>query len=350
MKYLLVGGTFDREEGRTSGYLKKVHEYLSLLVDPMDITVYNGGNISTLHELVEHAVELASVVIWFPKLDNSESKLVGHVKKNNPTCMLVASKFNDGKYEDIDVVARALQVKANLIVEFSKPNSLFESKILDPLGNIFYQGSDIAQLTIKMIKRVVELRNFTRIPSMRVQPYFEAANEPEFFDIATDYADVFHTLIHGVHPTRFMGNLSFRCTHGFPSFRAKNDRIYVSKRNIDKREINSSSFAPVELGGPADRVSYYGNDKPSVDTPIQTRLYKYYTNINYMIHSHVYIKTDLYTERMIPCGAIEEFTDIIDVVPNRKVNKFFINLKGHGSIAFGRTVDDLRNIEYDGRF
>ena len=49
---------------------------------------------------------------------------------------------------------------------------------------------------------------------------------------------------------------------------------------------------------------YYG-EKPSVDTPIQIKLFNYYHNVNYMVHGHVYVDNAKMTEHKIPlwlCG------------------------------------------------
>ena len=43
---------------------------------------------------------------------------------------------------------------------------------------------------------------------------------------------------------RFLGNASFRCPKGFPSFR-DGKYIFVSKRNVNKEFITIDDFVPV---------------------------------------------------------------------------------------------------------
>lgn len=74
-----------------------------------------------------------------------------------------------------------------------------------------------------------------------------------------------------------------RCSKGMPSFK-HNDYVFVSQRNVDKEYLDLSHFIPTYLED--DKVYYCGENKPSVDTPIQLRLYKELPNIRYMIHSH----------------------------------------------------------------
>ncbi|MAG26485.1 hypothetical protein CMI47_13140 [Candidatus Pacearchaeota archaeon] len=52
---------------------------------------------------------------------------------------------------------------------------------------------------------------------------------------------------------------------------------------------------------------------------------------------------------IIPCGAIEEFYEIINVISNKKSVNFAINLRGHGSIVFADNVEFLNEIDYSSR-
>ena len=86
----------------------------------------------------------------------------------------------------------------------------------------------------------------------------------------------------------------------------------MSRRNVDKRYIEQEAFVPCYMDDTGN-VLYYGPYKPSVDTPIQVRLYKYFPRINYMLHSHVYVKGAPFTSKAIPCGGIQEVTEIMRV-------------------------------------
>jgi hypothetical protein len=145
-----------------------------------------------------------------------------------------------------------------------------------------------------------------------------------------------------------LGNASFRfrCEKGFPSFRSDEGTIYVSKRNIDKRlVIDMNSFVQVSLVSYNKLwVDYVGENKPSVDTPIQLLLYRYYSKINFMLHSHTYIWGAPFTHNIIPCGAVEEFFEIVQTMPGQDREKVMINLKGHGSLVMVSDVKDFRDV------
>jgi hypothetical protein len=281
-----------------------------------EVMIENGG---PLHELwaIAYSEILADVVIWAPNVSNDEEKIVDKIKEINPKIMLVITKQNSsGKYLPLDLVDRALKAKANLLIEFDQDETSILASIVDPLGNRFLNASpDIKAVANRLHSRVSYLKSMTRIGCIHFhdieEPKLTLADCKDFINVAKDYADVFSDLIHTKNPSRFLGNASFRCEAGFPSLRVK-DGIYVTRRNCDKRDLVPEKFVAVELNG--NKVRYYGDHKPSVDTPIQRELYKLYPNINYMIHSHVYVDRAPFTNEVVPCGAFEEVEEkLIDL-------------------------------------
>jgi hypothetical protein len=123
----------------------------------------------------------------------------------------------------------------------------------------------------------------------------------------------------------------------------------VSQRNVDKQALTVKNLVPVKYID--DRICYCGENKPSVDTPIQVKLYEKLPYINYMIHSHCYIKNAPFTKRCIPCGGLEEVDEIMEVIENSVCGKdilyFEINLKGHGSIVMANRLGLIEGIEND---
>jgi len=85
-----------------------------------------------------------------------------------------------------------------------------------------------------------------------------------------------------------------------------------------------------------------------VDTPIQIRLFNYYRNIKYIVHGHVYLETPYMTRSKIPCGYIEEFDEIADLVPQDERN-FSVNLKGHGCLILATDLTYFKDQKLIGR-
>ena len=364
---LIVGGTFDHSGGRPSGLVRSIDKGIREKTS-FDVTTVNGGWVEDLHNEILPSVLGFDVVLWFANVSNDEVKL-RDVKSINPKCILITSKRNDdGKYTFAELISRALAIKANLTIEFSKdPDGLFNMMLFDPLGNVFYDGFMVDEMCTKLLDRAKQLLMFTRMPS--VQDTGEAPAVPEetdFFNFAHNCADIFHNLIRPAKGTeRFLGNMSFRCQNGFPSFRGENGIIYVSRRNVDKSDIGAASFVPTYLDEES-RTRYFGEAKPSVDTPVQLRLYRLFPWANYMIHAHCYVDTTgindammIRTKNPVPCGALEEVEEIYSILPklitdapgavtmfNKNAPRLLaINLVGHGCILIAKDIEILKELQ-----
>lgn len=362
---LIVGGTFDHNGGSPSGLVRSIDKSIREKT-AFDVTTVNGGWVEDLHKEILPSVLGFDVVLWFANVSNDEVKL-RDVKAINPKCILITSKRNDdGKYTFAELISRALAIKANLTIEFSKdPDGLFNMMLFDPLGNVFYNGFMVDELCTKLLDRTKQLLMFTRVPSVQdtTQEAPVVSEETEFFNFAHSCADIFHNLIRPAKGTeRFLGNMSFRCQNGFPSFRGENGMIYVSRRNVDKSDIGATSFVPTYLDD-TNTVRYFGDDKPSVDTPVQLRLYKYFPWANYMIHAHCYVDIQdiqdvmgFSTTQPIPCGALEEVDEILEryvfwddlwkSYHNVEAPRLLaINLVGHGCILIAKDVEILKELQ-----
>jgi hypothetical protein len=358
--YILVGGFFSDEGGRPSGYVRKLFEAMQPFCTGKLI---NGGSFRELVALAE-SLEAFEVIFWMPDVPNEKEKFVKKIKVSYPKSILVTSKNNlDGMHPFYELVARALSIKSNLFVEFTDPDHNSRelmASIYDPLGNCFCQSKNIDNIAASLISRVFALRGFTRVSSVRNDDIkLPLPPIPEqFLTYVREYAEKFHGLMfpwHSHPADRLLGNVSFRCEKGFPSFRTE-DTIYVSKRNVDKRlMINMDFFVQVKLISYNDLiVEYVGENKPSVDTPIQLLLYRYYPRVNFMLHSHTYISGAPFTHSIVPCGAVEEFFEIIKIAPWQFVDNIAINLKGHGSLVMVKDIKNFRDtrglpIEYKAR-
>lgn len=387
MKVIMIAGTFtdkkneDGKYGKPSSLAAKLYEKVTELLFEGRAGVHsqvNGGSYDELRAISEDKsvrwnqdpLSTYDYIFWFPDVPNELDK-VRDIKKINPTCMLITSKRNDNeKYEFGELVQRALAQKANLVCEFSKKEErLFNIRVLDPLGCVYADTTDIDQAANALADRLIYIKGVTRQPTITApedkihimnacfneEMSEEISNgtavipdEQRFVDIVRRYAVEFQKLMPtGCKTERFIGNASLRppqvgrCGKGMPSFRRDNI-IFVSKRNIDKQFIELENFVPVYLEG--GKLYYCGQDKPSVDTPIQVRLYEALPNIKYMLHSHCYLEDAPYTSTAIPCGAIEEYDEILRVIYAKyggsQTESFYkINLIGHGSIVMADSPD-----------
>lgn len=334
-KNLYVAGTFDNKGGKPSKIAQEIFEQVR---GKEKFDYINGGSFLKLKDILKN-IKKYKLVYWFANVSNNEEKIVKEIKHKNQALILVTSKRNENdKYNLEDIIYHALDIKSNLVVEFSKKKDRYYGRVLDPLANIFLDCTTEFKLVGRVLRqRVKELLKHSRASSKCIGKIRSVPEEKDFFNIVKNHGKLIHDLVH-VHPratNRFLGNASFRCEKGFPSFKFKDNLIFVSKRNIDKRTISKDSFVGVKTSLP---IEYFGENKPSVDTPIQILLYKYYKNIKYILHSHTYVKGAVFTKNIIPCGALEEAKEITSTFPDKNLSNFSINLIGHGSLTL---VDDI---------
>lgn len=341
-KVLFVCGRFDDRQGPASGYMAKV----AAAAGP-NVETVNGGRFAELALLVRRAAsEQFDALWWMPDIDNSHPKVVESIKDAVPRCILVTSKNNaSGKYALVDVVARMLKARANLALTIDSA-SPFHASVIDPLGNAFaLREPDPAVVGRILRDRTRELAGFTRTSSVRIGPAIAAPTSAEterFAEIVRGYAGPLHEMVHGANPSRFLGNASFRCTRGgFPAF-ASDGKVFVSKRNVDKRELSPDTFVAIDAKdeGP---IAYHGDHKPSVDAPIQRALFARLPWARFMLHAHAYVQDAPTTSRIVPCGALEEVEEVLSECRGR-TSLSVVNLKGHGFIAMAEAAESLSGL------
>ncbi len=338
MKILIVGGNFDNQCGSSSSVIDKLFNSLKKDFSSKgfnDIDLLNGGSINQLKSVDFKALD---VLFWAPNVSNDEEKIIPDIKTLNQKLFLISSKrVVEKEYKESDVVGRLLKTKSNLGVMITK-DKFYNFQLLDPLGNMYCDTQNIDTLSTAIVERVLFVKNLSRLGSKRVGDKKDFEINEEFLKFVRYSGKEFTKYVNAINPNRLLGNASTRCMFGFPAEK-QDERIFVTQRNIDKALIESKGF--VEVTTSEDCVEYFGDKKPSVDTPIQVRLFNYYRNINYMVHGHVYIENAKITENKIPCGYVEEFDEIKDLFPNRDEKVILINLRGHGCLLMSESVEDL---------
>lgn len=287
-----------------------------------NIKTVNGGTIEDLPFLIDQY----DLTIWMPSIGN-------HIEKKYPVkklgSVLICSKVVREDTAYIDSVARIFKMHGNAVIEI-RCQDKFHFTLIDALMNIWYRGTDLFALS----KKIKEFYDWTK-SSERVETV-KIPNRgcDDFLEINSKFIDKYNLQI----GDRFFGNVSTRCRAFFPSSRLHYG-ILVSARNSDKRILSKEDmvlcFYNVE-----GKIEYFGDKKPSVDTPIQMKIYDE-TDFNYIIHGHAYIKSAKTTKNYFPCGDLREANEIISLIKNKSIGSF-INIKNHGFIIFSRTVLWLR--------
>jgi hypothetical protein len=265
-------------------------------------------------------------------------------------------------------LTRVFQIKANAVICIK--DSIFE--LIDALGNLWCRTSDEVELLNNIVRLYKWTESSSRKESMKSDAYvpYTIDNIPDLKDFCKIIRSV-SDKVENERGGRYFGNASTRCSKMFPSIRSKVDDnrplspvsklfqyILVSKRNISKDKIQPEDFIVSQYGGRGDsestsvgKILYYGDDKPSVDTPSQIWLYNDFPKINYMIHGHSYINCKFLdlnlvrtTEKYCSCGDIREVGQIKKIVTNPDCDFFIVNLTNHGFIIATDTLERMRDI------
>lgn len=161
MKILVVGGSFDNDGGKPSGLVKKV--YNAIIQNNETVDLYNGGYYSELSSLLMMAKDY-DVVFWWANVPNDLPK-IRDVKDIAPHIMLVSSKRNDNnKYSDKELIERVISIKADIAFEFKKVNQnqqIFNIRVFDPLGSVWYDGTDITDAVNAVLNQLSSLNEIT---------------------------------------------------------------------------------------------------------------------------------------------------------------------------------------------
>ena len=262
-KILFVGGNWDLNGGKESKIVDEFAKYLP------NVIVYNGGDYNDLNKILESSINYDTVIWWANVLN--ELPKIRNVKDINYKTMLVSSKRNiDNKYSFQDLLQRSFALKSNLTIEFSKKNDLYSMKLFDPLGNVWYEGTNIKECAEELIDRLNFIKSITRESTiskeenngalawffnMFKEEIYKSDSNPimpvkeVFLNLVKEYASKFaEATFETKDVKRFLGNASFRCPKGFPSFRDGNFKGIVLSKNT------KDGITKYELKLPTDRM------------------------------------------------------------------------------------------------
>ncbi len=337
MKTLIVAGTWDLNGGKKSGLMEKLYLEWKKYTKEEDIVYINGGNYNELDNIME-TLKNYDVIFWMAYIPNDLKTKT--IKSYNPYALVIGSKRNDNNESFVTILNKALLKRENLTIEFSKNINKFEMLVFDPLGTLWFQGSDIDKCVYSIYKRVEFLLTTKRDHVHKANKENILLKNDEFFEYVRLCADIFQkTIEHAPGVTRFLGNASYR----------DKKYIYMSERDVDKTLIDKTHFITTYLKD--GKAFYLGDKKPSKDTIVQLNLYEKLKRINYIVHSHCYIKDAPFTNIPVPCGALDEIDEVLEVIKDKyndnfNLDYYGINLKGHGCLIMGNNLSVMKKTSF----
>lgn len=326
MEIQIVGGNF--------GINQKASSIVSMLADTLGAkTVLNGGTIEEL------PIELnADLVVWMPNIVNEEPK---HYPNKKIGSVLICSKVMHDEYKKIDAISRIFKMHGNAVIAIYKQCKPFVFELIDALGNTWYKGSNIKELSDEIIRFYSFTKAAVRIQTKKEDVNIQLDTKTRNNITALIQANCrLQQYIETSCGNRFFGNISTRCQKLFPSLKINGKYMFVSPRNSDKRSLTPDDMVLYSVNN-----TYSGENKPSVDSPTQIKLYKIYPHINYMIHGHAILSGigEVNTNNYRLCGDVREVDEILNVV-STSTTQFIINLKNHGFLIGTDSIETLNKI------
>jgi len=350
MNIAIVGGNFG-SNAKSSSVISKINdafEYRDLRNMSIDeVTCINGGDIINDKHIIDNKLiqahfiaSQADLVIWMPNISNEAEKDYPQKKTG---AILICSKVMREGYTRVDAISRIFKMHGNAVIAIYKEDKIFRFELIDALGNIWYNGSEI----IKLCYAIEDFVNFTqsakRVQTRKRDYDFVLSNDNKIqLQGLIDANKKLQEYIMTSCGNRFFGNISTRCSKLFPSMRNGEVCMFVSPRNVDKSSITPDMMVPY-----FEDDSYMGERKPSVDSPTQVRLYQALPNINFMIHGHAVINGGSIvrtTNEYKLCGDINEVYEVLNTIHDVNDNNFIINLKNHGFLIGANNIESLNNV------
>ncbi len=330
MKKIVVGGNF--------GETPKESSIIKSIANEFDCDCINGGSFEDIKNVDLSGYKL---IIWAPNIENSFEKIY---PKKDIGSILICSKVLRENRTEIDAISRIFQMHGNAVIAINSNNKPFTFKLLDALGNVWIDTMSIETLCETIDEFVEWTSSSVRKRCTQVKDLehefgdIDFSQYEEFIELNKQVADKFEE-----NKGRYFGNTSTRCMKMFPTTKTDSTHMIVSRRNSSKKRLTTDDLVLTRFSDDGS-IEYYGDNKPSVDTPIQLSLYKMFPEINYMIHGHSYIQGGEFTEHYFPCGDMREVEPCAELISENDKNYGVINLKNHGFLIYTDSIENLKNI------
>jgi len=117
-------------------------------------------------------------------------------------------------------------------------------------------------------------------------------------------------------------------------------RMIITATNADLGKLEDEDFVEVVDYNPVTNIAMViGMREPSRETPMHWLLYSR-KDINAIIHTHKIFENVPTTQKERPAGSIELAFEVLKAIGKNKL----INIKNHGSVAVGETIDKAMEV------
>lgn len=332
MKVGIVGGDF--------GSKPKKSKIMSILAENFEAyTLINGGEYEDLPKNTS-----TDLTIWAPNIDNNFPKQYPF-KNNTKDVLIITKRVRTEEDTNLKAVSRIFEAHANAVIVIYEAKNGFRFKLIDSLNTVW---CDVEMLNV-LANTIVNFYNFckssVRVKSVSLQVETDTDTKPENLQ---EFIEINKTLAEHIQVScgqRFFGNLSTRCSNLFPTMRGSkifSGGMWVSPRNSNKENISVEDMIYCHFNDKLIIVEFAGKQKPSVDSPIQLKIYEACPQVNFMIHGHAFVIGAEETNKYYLCGDLREVPEAIKLIDDNSFGA--INLKNHGFLLYADTLKNLKNI------
>lgn len=160
MNIFIVGGTFNEDGGRASGYIEKLTVALRQAMPDVALRHVNGGYYQDLAQLLQQLNDTTHL-LWMADVPNTLPKLLPALKQRMPALTLIQSKNNrQGKYSRVELYARMRASRSEFMLEFtSDAEGLLAVSLLTVSEHLLLDRcTDIRVLAAELAERMTQLR------------------------------------------------------------------------------------------------------------------------------------------------------------------------------------------------
>jgi hypothetical protein len=175
---------------------------------------------------------------------------------------------------------------------------------------------------------------YTTFPIKRLSGLSTKPDLSGLLYLTHEYAKLFNNPVDLGSTIRQVGNVSVK----------RDNKVFISCTNTNKLTLTEKQMVEVYLDN--DVIYYYGSRPPSIDTCIHLLLYKKLPKIRYILHTHGFLKKAKTTKVEYPAGVVEEVYEVEKLISDTNQTEYFVNVKGHGSLAMVKHLDSLRDLPF----
>jgi N-acetyl-gamma-glutamyl-phosphate reductase len=187
MYILIVGGTFNQDGGRPSGYFGKLTVALAAVLPRARLQSLNGGSFESLQSTID-AVAGVSHLLWFCDVPNEWPKLLPVLKTRYPGMVLVSSKNNRKQlYTREELYERMRRSRSELLVEFGDgAEGVLVASVLAAQGEVLLEScASIEEVTACLATQFLRLADL-RFPLAKMPYRTRDADSFQHRDFSTE--------------------------------------------------------------------------------------------------------------------------------------------------------------------